>query len=299
MVVELRSQYLQEIAERLPLPMPFQEVLANSRSYGNPWGHSFWNRDAWAYNLGVKNFSKGDRAEFLYFLGCRQDERSQKIAEIVVRVLQKAGVDFGVMGDAETCCGDIVLRLGDRKLFKTLANKITQPFEMLGIQSIVAISPHCYYTLKNDYRKLNASWEVQHISELFARLISDEKLTFSKPLHKVVTYHDPCYLGRHSRVYEAPRIVLKAIPGLNPIEMDKTRENSLCCGGGGGGELLKRDLEQRMAVRRIEQAIATGAEVIATACSSCLRMLDDAIGILGKHNKIVVQDFMEIVEEAL
>lgn len=299
MVLALRERYWQEVVNKKFLPGRLKAALDNSNKYGNPYGQSSWNRNAWFKELGTRKLSQRSKTEFLYFIGCRDDEWNWRIVGATTRVLQKRDVDFGTMGDAEPCCGNVALTLGNRALFEWLAMKTIQDFRDLEVRKVLCNSPHCYNTLKNAYPRLGSDFEVQHISEFLAGMIADNKLRFSKPLPKIVTYHDPCYLGRHSGIYESPRMVLKAIPDLRLIEMEMSRSNSLCCGGAGLEEWQCRDLERRIAIRRVKQAKATGAEVIVTSCPSCVKMLEEALTTLGLHKKITVRDLTEIVEEAL
>jgi Fe-S oxidoreductase len=214
-------------------------------------------------------------------------------------LLEYAGIAFGTLGAEESCCGDPAHKLGADKIFSELAIKNTDLFMRTGVKKILTTSPHCLNTFRNNYDGLKGSVASEHYTELLDRLVTAGRLRPILEVASTVTYHDPCYLGRHNGIYEAPRRVLLSIPGLKLVEMPDNRERSLCCGGGGGGAWCDTPRSRRLDVLRVEQALGTGAEVIATACPYCTRMLNDAVRELGVQNKIAVRDLAELLVQSM
>ena len=212
-------------------------------------------------------------------------------------VLTKAGLSFGILGDEEECDGNEVNMLGEAGLFDMLVEKNVGKFKDLGVKKIVTLSPHAYNAFKNDYPK---DFEVFHYTQLLRDLIKDGRLDVSDGFDAKITYHDPCFLGRHNDEYDAPREVLNSIPGVELIEMERNRENAFCCGGGGGNfytDFLGGG-EDSPARIRVREAYDTGAEILAVACPVCLTMLYDAVKVEGLEEKLKVKDVSEIVREA-
>jgi Fe-S oxidoreductase len=217
----------------------------------------------------------------------------------MVNILKKAEVDFGILGVEEVCCGESVRKAGSEDVFQTLAQANIDAFSGHGVKTIVVSSPHCYHTFKNEYPEFGGNFEVVHSTQYIWRLIEEGKLTLTKELNKRVTYHDPCYLGRHNDIYNEPRQILRSIPGLELIEMPDFGENSLCCGGGGGGVWMETKKEERFSVLRLEQAIGVEAEVLAVACPYCMSMFKDSQLTVDKGETIEIKDIAELVQEAM
>ncbi|MEW6669311.1 MAG: (Fe-S)-binding protein, partial [Thermodesulfobacteriota bacterium] len=218
-------------------PKPVKAVRTVSASltdFGNPLGEEREKRGAWAEGLSVREYAEG--MEILYFPGCylSYDGRLKKVARATANILNRAGVDFGILGSKENCCGESIRKTGDEGLFKKLAKENIKTFIDNGVKKILVSSPHCYHTFKNEYPEFKVNFEVVHISQYLSELMKEGRLEPAKEYGKKVTYHDPCYLGRHNGIYEEPRGVLKKIPGLELKEMPDARADSLCCGGGGG-----------------------------------------------------------------
>ena len=234
-------------------------------SDGNPLQEERGKRDAWASGLGVKPFTEG--MEILYFVGCyySYDPRMQKVAVATASILEKAGVDFGILGSRENCCGESIRKTGDEELYKRLARENIKTFIENGVKKILVSSPHCYHTFKNEYPEFMVNFEVIHISQYLFELIEGGRLELTGEYEKKVTYHDPCYLGRHNGVYDEPRNVLNKIPGVELIEMVDSRDDSLCCGGGGGRIWMETVKGERFSDLRLEQAVGVGAEILATS----------------------------------
>ena len=281
------------------IPEPFEAPLASLESDGNPWGGSRAKRLEWAGDLEVPAFVP--EAEYCLFTCCTTayDPSNRAAGQALPQLLKKAGVSFGTLGTGESCCGDQVLTIGADKTFSELALKNTELFINAGVKKILTTSPHCLNAFRNNYSGLNGSVDVEHYTELLSRLIAEGRLKPIQAIDRTVTYHDPCYLGRHHAIYEAPRRVLQSIPGLTLVEMASNRENSLCCGGGGGGAWSEVPPGQRLGVLRVQEALGSGAQVIATACPYCIRMLNEAIKELGVENQIAVQDLAELLWQSL
>jgi Fe-S oxidoreductase len=281
------------------VPDSLRLSLKNIAGIGNPLGEAREKRADWAKGRNVKGFTKG--TEFLYFPCCipAYEPRIQRVAQATSDVLTGLGVDFGILGTEENCCGESVRKAGNESLFQALAQGNIRTFTERGVQKILVSSPHCYYTFKNEYPRLGGNFEVIHFTQYLSGLIEQLKVKFSKRLNKRVTYQDPCYLGRHSGIYEEPRRVLTSIPGLDLVEMRDSREESLCCGGGGGRIWMETKKEERFSDIRLSQAIETGAEVLVVACPYCLLNFEDSLLTLDKSNTIEIKDISELVRETL
>jgi Fe-S oxidoreductase len=279
---------------------PIPAVAAGLGAEGNPFNEDRAKRADWAKDLGVKRFEEG--MELLYVPGCylSYDPRGRKIARATVEILQAAGVDFGILGTEESCCGESIRKTGDEALFKKLARRNIGAFIGNGVQRILVSSPHCYHSYRNEYREFRVDFEVVHITQLVSELIAQGRLKPAKPLDMIVTYHDPCYLGRHNGVFDAPRAALEAVPGLQLKEMPESRQNSFCCGGGGGRIWMETPRGERFSDLRLAQAVDTGAKVLATACPYCITNFEDSrLNLPDGGAGIEVRDITEIIRDAL
>jgi len=214
-------------------------------------------------------------------------------------VLNKARVDFGILGNEENCCGESARKVGEEELFQNLARANIQSFFSNGVTKNIVSSPHCYHTFKKEYPGLGGDFEVIHITQLLAELIEAGRLKPVKSLGKKVVYHDPCYLGRHNGIYEEPRRVLESIPGLELVEFPDSREDSLCCGGGGGRIWMETKKGERFSDIRVEQAIEVGAQVMAISCPYCLLNFDDSLLTTSKEGLLEIKDISELVKEVI
>jgi Fe-S oxidoreductase len=278
---------------------PVRTVNAGLVAQGNPFGEDREKRGAWAEGLSVNPYTEG--MEILYFPGCylSYDPRSKKVARATAGILNKAGVDYGILGSLENCCGESIRKTGDEALFKRLARENIKTFIDHGVKKIVVSSPHCLHTFKNEYPDFRVSFEVIHITQLLFQLIQQGKIEFTKEYAKKVAYHDPCYLGRHNGIFEEPRGILKKVPGLELAELPESRIDSLCCGGGGGRVWMETQKGERFSDLRMEQAIGVGAEVLVTSCPYCITMFEDSRLTLNVTEKIEVKDITEIVQEVI
>jgi Fe-S oxidoreductase len=284
----------------VPASIPsLRSVMTNYASVGNPWGQEPDDRTKWAQDLGVKEFNED--TEMLYFPCCypSYDPRLRKIAQATATILNKAEVDFGILGSKEQCCGESIRKAGNETLFKRLARENIKTFVEHGVKKILLSSPHCFHTFKNEYPEFKASFEVVHMSQYVFELINEGRLPITKEYGKKVTYHDPCYLGRHNGIYDEPRAVLQKIPGLELVEMADAREDSLCCGMGGGRIWMETEKNERFSNLRVEQAIAVGAEVLATFCPYCVFALEDSRLVTNHADDIEIKDITEILQEVI
>lgn len=282
------------------MPEGAQNVFRNIENAGNPWGMAADVRSQLARKWGVKDVSQGDRAEVLYWLGCAGtfDDRAQKVAEATIKLLQEAGVDVGILGAWEQCTGDPAKRMGNEYLFQMQAESNMEHLQGAGAQTIVASCAHCFNTLRNEYPEFGLDVNVVHHSEFLASLVESGALQPRKEVMETVTYHDACYLGRHNGLFEGPRQTLQSIKGLELTEMVRQRENSFCCGAGGGQMWMDDKMGTRINHERAQEALATPATMVATACPYCLIMMKDGLSAQGADN-VPVKDFSEILLDAM
>ena len=269
----------------------------NIEATGNPFRELRKDRASWAEGTKIPHY---EGHEYLYYIGCMgsYDERGRKVARALGNVFLKAGLSFGILGSREECDGNEVNILGEKRIFGMLAEKNTRLFSDLGVKKIVTLSPHSYNAFKNYYPD---TFEVFHYSQVLRDLIKGKKLNACQRLDADVTYHDPCFLGRHNNEYEAPREILHSIPGIRVVEMGRNRSNAFCCGGGSGN--FYTDFfgggESSPARARVREASATGAGILAVACPICTIMLVDAVKSEGLEERLAVKDISEIMEECL
>lgn len=278
---------------------PIRTVRGSLVGEGNTLSEERAKRADWAKDLSVKEFTEG--TDMLYMPCCypSYDPRSKKVAVATAKILNQAGTDFGILGSKENCCGESIRKAGDEEVFKRLAKENIKTFIDHGVKKILATSPHCYHTFKNEYPDFRVNFDVVHMSQYLFQLVREGKLAFTKEYGKKVTYHDPCYLGRHNGIFDEPREVLRRIPGLTLHEMPDCREDSLCCGGGGGRVWMETQKGERFSELRLEQAIGVGAEVLVTACPYCITMFEDSRLTLNLTEKIEIKDITEIVQEVI
>jgi Fe-S oxidoreductase len=237
----------------------------------------------------------------LYFPGCYlcYDPRLKKVARATAEILNRAGVDFGILGSKENCCGESIRKTGDEQVFKRLARENIKAFVDHGVKKILVSSPHCYHSFKNEYPEFMVHFEVVHISQYLCELIDAGRLELTGEYGKKVTYHDPCYLGRHNGIYAEPRDVLKQIPGLELVEMADSQQDSLCCGGGGGRIWMETVKGERFSDLRLAQAVAVGAEVLVTCCPYCITHFEESRLTQPADEAVQIMDITEIVREVI
>jgi len=278
-----------DVVEEGKLPKEIRVMLESIQKFSNPFGVGRSVRNEWMKGLELK-FAGKDSFDYLFFAGCAVvDGRIMEVARKAVELLKLAGVDFAVMKD-EPCCGNDVKAVGEEGLFELLMEENKKLFEKYGVERVIVMSPHCYNAFKNYY-----GLEVKHISEILSEAVEEAKIRYSKVLELKVTYHDPCYLGRYNGIFDAPRDLIKSIPGIEFVEMQRSRNLSICCGGGGGN--IVRDMRHRPSLWRIDEAELVAADVLAVSCPFCLMMLEDAAKV--KKSEIEVMDIVELVYESV
>ncbi len=300
-IVDMR-RYEVMVESRFPAEAAL--MLRNVENRGDPWGLGAAKRLEWTAGLGfevpVVKGSIPEDVEYLFWVGCAGalDDRARKTTRSVARLLHLAGVSFAVLGPAESCSGDPVRRLGNEYLFQMQARTNIETLTTAGVRKVIASCPHCFNSLSKEYPSLGGDFEVIHHTQLLARLVADGRLRPGR-LDAKVAYHDPCYLGRHSQIYSPPRSIIESVPGVSPVEMGRCRERSFCCGAGGARMWLEEPLGTRINLERTDEALATGADVVSTACPYCLIMLDDAVSQRGRDEDVKVLDVAQLLERSL
>jgi Fe-S oxidoreductase len=288
------------VEEGTEVPKLLNQTLEKLFKYNNPWEPSKRQRGAWAKDLDLVDLTKrGAKADLCYFVGCTTsfDDTAQVMARSFSQVLRTAGVNFGILGKKEPCCGDIARRVGELGLFEEQTEGCLDLFDKYDITDVATSSPHCFHTFKNEYPE--APFRARHYTLVLREMLANGKLRFKKDVDATVTYHDPCYLGRHNQIFDEPREIIRSIPGVRLVEMTHHRADSLCCGGGGGRMWQELSGEVKMSEIRLREAEATGAEILITACPLCLIMLEDARKAAGLKEPIRVMDLNEVVLEAV
>lgn len=283
-------------------PPEVQGVLRNWETNSNPWGIAFATRGDWAKGLRVKTLAETSEVEYLYYVGCTGsfDERGKKVAAAMVKLLNHAGVSFGILGPEEKCCGETARRIGNEYLFQAMATELAETINGYGIKKIITTCPHGYNCLKSEYPQFGGNWEVYHHTEFLARLLREGRLTPRRGMDKRLTFHDSCYLGRYNGIYEEPRALLGAIPGLRLLEMERHRANSFCCGAGGGRMWMEEPLGvMKINEARTDQALALDPELIAVSCPFCTIMLEDGLKARERAETVKVYDIAELLAQAL
>lgn len=290
-IVAARSDIMEK--EKGKIPPAVTGFLEDIYRLGNPL-KSMEKRDAWAD--GIRRYQPGD--EYLFYVGClgSHDELGQKMAKNIAALLSEAGISFGILGSEESCCGNEVYLLGENELFRVLAERNIKKFQELGVKKVVTLSPHAYNTMRNNYPLVGGSFELYHYTQLLCGLLRENKIKPSQNKAKV-TYQDPCFLGRYNRIYDEPREILRGVPGIELVEMERSRENSFCCGGGSGNFVtdLLRGSKDTPARIRVREACETGADILTVACPSCLTMFQDAVKVEDLEGKLAVKDVSVIV----
>lgn len=286
------------IVESGRLPTTVRDALKSIGIRGNPLNMSADDRAAWADDLDVPRILD-EPAEALLFIGCSPsyDPRAQVISRGLVGALRAGGVNFGILGEEEFCCAHEARRMGEKEMFEGTVEEYQEIFTEAEFQRLMTISPHCFNAFKNEY---GLDVPVEHYTQVIVRLLREGKLKLTNKLDLKVTYHDPCFLGKVNGIFDEPRDILRAIPGLEFVEMDRVRERSLCCEGGGGRMWSEgTNIEERLAAERVEEALYTGADVLAVACPFCLLTLEDAVKVGGYEEQLQVLDIMELVVQAM
>jgi Fe-S oxidoreductase len=294
-IVDLRRALLMGESR---FPAEAGAMLRNLETQSNPWGVSQSQRADWADGLDVP-IVNGSAPEYLYWVGCAGsfDERAQDISRAVAELLQRAGVSFAILGPRELCTGDPARRMGNEFLFQTLAEQNIETMNSIGVTKVIANCPHCFNTLRNEYPQYGGDFEVIHHTELLGRLVAEGRLRPTEDVEALVAYHDPCYLGRHNQVYDAPRDVLAGLPGVRTVEMPRHKERGMCCGAGGARMWMEEGIGKRINAERMDEAATTGADTVGVACPYCLIMLDD--GAKGRGDGTQVLDVAQLLRRSM
>jgi Fe-S oxidoreductase/nitrate reductase gamma subunit len=277
-----------------------QMFLKNIDDRGHPFAGTSHEREEWFQDLDIKVYGRGDTAEYLFWVGCAGAlvDRSIQVTRAFVKVLQAAGVDFAVLGAEESCTGDPARRVGGELTFQMCAKANIELFDRYEIRQIITACPHCFNTLAHEYPEFGGKYQVVHHAEFIRQLIQSGSLRLRKDADSV-TYHDPCYLGRHNGIYDAPREVLASVSRSSIQEMPRNRSTSLCCGAGGGYAWMDDKLESRINLMRFEEVKSCGARTAAVSCPFCMQMFEDAIRAKDPGRTVRTADIAELVAEAL
>ena len=292
------------VLEKSEFPKEAQTAFNGMERQGNPWNLAASDRGAWAKDLPFPVLTMAEAkdaggVEVLFWVGCAgsYEERGKKVSAALARLLHEAGVTYAILGTEETCTGDAARRLGNEYLFQTLAQQNVETLNGYGVKKIVTNCPHCFNTLANEYPDFGGKYEVVHGTELVAKLVAEGRVTLTEPVEKTISFHDPCYLGRHNGVYEAPRDILNAIPGLTVKELPRSRDAGLCCGAGGGRMWLEEKLGTRINQARYAEIQSNGTDAVGVSCPFCMVMLGNAKTEVG--GTVEPFDVLELAARAL
>ncbi len=296
-IVDMRRNL---VLERATIPETGEGALRSIEARGHPWRGTTATRTDWVEGLDIKVISDDSDVEILYWVGCTSalEDRSIKVAQAMGKLLELAGVDFGILGAEESCCGDPARRMGNEYLFQMQAQSNIELMKNYGVKKIVTNCPHCYNTIKNEYPQFGGEFEVIHHTEFVADLLQENRLRIIKSDRGVVTYHDACYLGRYNDIFTPPRQILRSMPDITLVEMERNQERGFCCGAGGGHMWLEESTGRRINEMRTEQAIDAKARIVATACPYCLQMFEDGIKAKDAEESLKVMDVVELVAES-
>jgi Fe-S oxidoreductase len=289
------------VLEESSFPKEAQNALRAIESQGNPYGLPRSQRADWAKGLAVKTIDEKPDAEYLYFVGCAAsyDEANRAVARSLVQLLQVAGVDFAILGLAETCNGDPARRIGNEYLYQQQALQNIEQLNAHRVQKVIASCPHCFNTIKNEYPQFKGTYEVIHHTQLLAHLLKEGRLTPTKAVEGRFTYHDSCFLGRWNGVYDPPRAVVEAIPGTELVEIERHHKRGFCCGAGGGRMWMEEKTGKRINHERVDQTLRTGSPRVATACPFCLTMFRDGITAKGADDRLEVRDLAQYLADSV
>jgi Fe-S oxidoreductase/nitrate reductase gamma subunit len=288
--------------ERSQIPEAAQEALKSLGARQHPWRGTTSTRTDWSDGLGIKTLAEDANVDLLYWVGCTAalDERNQRVSKATVKILKAAGINFGILGTEEACCGDPARRMGDEYLFQTLCQKNIETFKQYNVKKILTTCPHGYNTFKNEYPQFGGNYEIVHHAQFIAQLLREGKLKLrGLEGKKLVCYHDSCYLGRYNDIYQEPREILGAIGGVEKVELARSGSSSFCCGGGGGHMWMEEEPAKRVNVRRVEDIIRAKADLSITACPFCLIMFEDGLKTKGVEETIKAMDLSELVAQLL
>lgn len=302
-IVDLRRNLTMIQSE---VPQGAKRVLEGIERAGNPWRLPARERTAWTDGLDVPTLAEKEQVDVLYWVGCAPsyDERSRRVARTMVQLMQRAGVDFAILGEEETCTGDPARRMGEELLFQTQAEQNIETMGQYRFKQVVTTCAHCFNTIQNEYPQLGGKagvdYTVVHHTDFLARLVAEGRLKPALPVNERVVYHDPCYIGRYNDIYDSPRELLRSIPGLELTEApERNRERAMCCGGGGGNVWMEGWGNKNVNVIRLEQLTTNKPETLAVACPFCMVMFEDAAKNTGRDETLKRRDVAELLFDSL
>ncbi|PKB83152.1 MAG: hypothetical protein BZY88_02820 [SAR202 cluster bacterium Io17-Chloro-G9] len=290
------------VLEESKMPETGMNALLSMEQRGHPWRGTQYSRTDWAQGLDVPTMAENPGAEVLFWVGCTGalEQRSQGIARSMVKVLKSAGVNFAILGEEETCTGDPARRMGNEYLYQILAQQAIETLNRHQITKIVTICPHCFNTMRNEYPKFGGEYQVLHYSQFVDELIQQGRVKPIKMVNTTMAYHDSCFLGRHNGVYDEPRNIAKAIPGLTLVEMEpRCRERGFCCGAGGGHMWMEESQGTRINHARTDHFLETNADTVGVSCPFCMQMLTEGIQAKGKDAEKQTRDVLELLADSL
>ena len=281
-------------------PPEVQPVFRNLENNFTPWAFAASNRADWAEGMNIPRVADGGEVEVLFWVGCAgsYDTRYKKVTQAFSRLMQQAGIKFAILGTEEKCTGDPARRIGNEYLAQILMKDNIQTLDKYHVKKVVTACPHCFNTLRNEYPQFGGNYDVVHHTDFLMQLVNDAKIKISAAQKAKITYHDSCYLGRYNNVYDAPREALKSVPGLEMVEMKRSKSRGFCCGAGGGRMWMEETEGKRINVERTEEALALQPDVIGTACPFCMTMMTDGVKAKEASESVQVKDIAEILYEA-
>ena len=297
-IVDMRRYLVMEQAE---MPETAMNALLSMEQRGHPWRGTTFTRTDWAEGLDIPLLADHPKAEVLFWVGCTAalEQRSQSVARSMASVLKRAGVDFAILGMEEGCTGDPARRMGNEYLYQIMAQQNIDTLNGYDVKKVVTICPHCFNTIKNEYPHLGGEYEVLHYSEFVSELIAEGRIKPLVEMNTTLAYHDSCYLGRHNGIYDQPRQIAEAIPGLKLVEMERCRNQGFCCGAGGGHMWIEESRGSRVNHVRTDQYLETEADTVGVSCPFCLQMFEEGIGTKQVQDSRQAKDLLEILDESL
>ncbi|MFN8626499.1 MAG: (Fe-S)-binding protein [Candidatus Binatia bacterium] len=297
-IVDMRRHLVQEESR---FPVELTRTFKGMETQGNPWGVDAAQRAAWAEGLDVPRMADRPDAEYLFFVGCAGsfDERNKRTTIALTKILKKAGIDFAILGEEEVCHGETARRIGNEYLYQAMAQACVDVINGYKVKKILTNCPHCFNTMKNEFPQFGGNYEVTHATELVQQLLANGKIRLKEDGAQAITLHDSCYLGRYNDIFDAPRDILRRLPGVELREMERNRKFGMCCGAGGGRMWMEEEPTKRVNIRRVEQALETSPDVVAVACPFCMTMIDDGLKSKNVEEQVQAFDVMELVADAM
>jgi Fe-S oxidoreductase len=280
-------------------PKELNPALKGLEYNGNPWGIGYDKRADWAKGLDVKTMADDSDVDYLLWVGCAGsfDDRSKKVSTSLVKILQKAGISFAILGVEEKCTGDFARRVGNEMLFQMMAQENIETLNNYKVKKIIAACPHCLNTLKHEYPQMGGNFEVIHHTEFIDQLVKEGKIKLKQSVEGALTYHDPCYLGRYNNIFDQPRSILRSVSKGGLKELERHGRESFCCGAGGGRMWMEETIGKRIYLERSEEIVRQQVSNVAVACPFCMTMIEDGMKELGKEEEIKTMDIAELVEK--